>query len=139
MLLSLINKEMAITFLISNVIIDIDHIINYFYYYRDLNIITVYNHYMFNKKSKKHKERQLYIFHTLEAVAIFSLIGFYINTNIGYGILAGLLFHILCDATEVTYEKIKQETVRYKPLSIIYYLAKYYPRKIIEKIKELGE
>jgi len=136
MLLSLLNKEIAISFLISNILIDLDHIINYFYYYKDLNIITIYNHYMFNKKSKKHKEHQLYILHTLEATVILGILGFLINKNLGCGILVGFLFHILCDATEVTYEKIKQETIHYKPLSIIYYLLKYYPRKIIQKIKE---
>jgi len=136
MLLALINKEIAISFLISNVLIDVDHIINYFYYYKDLNLVTIYNHYMFNKKTKKHKERQLYILHTIEAVAIFGALGFLVSKNVGYGVIFGLLFHIICDLLEVVYEKAKQESIHYKPISIIYYLLKYYPERIYKKIKE---
>ncbi len=127
-LFSLISKELAISFLLASILIDLDHIFNYFYYYKGLNFIEIYNFYVYRKKTKRHIGKQIYIFHTIEFLVIATVVIATFNKNIAFGVFWGLLFHTGCDLLEGLIDKIKQNNHHFKPFSIIYYTLKYHPK-----------
>jgi len=89
---------------LSSFLIDFDHYIYYVLKMRDFNLRKAYFWYMKRKKIvqkiQRNKLKNFYsgidIFHGLEWVVIFSLLGFYVF-NLFYFIALGMFFHLVLD------------------------------------------
>lgn len=93
--------------LASSVLIDFDHYLFYLYVYKDKNVKRAYD--FFREKKERYKlsprERRKYlspvlcIFHGIEWVILFFILGFFV-WNYFFYVSAGMLLHLLTDLAE---------------------------------------
>lgn len=104
----------VIILFLSNILLDIDHYLNYIIKFRSFNLIKSYNN------SKNENKTTLCIFHTIEFIAIIYFLSIYFNFV--YYILLGSLLHIMTDSLDHLI-KFKNVCARY-PSIIIWSLKK---------------
>ena len=115
------NYLFALLCLISSVIIDIDHYILYAVFRKDLSIVKAYK--LIEKMDRneipdKNKGKLPLIFHSIEFVAIISLLSFYFPFMIP--VTAGVIFHFITDI--ITLGPYSFRNI----FSLIYYFTKRY-------------
>ena len=114
-------------FFLSSFLIDFDHYLYFLYEKRSFNLKEAIKWFKEKKKifenlTKKEKKKYIpgfYIFHGLEWVILFSILGFFV-LNLFYFISAGITFHLILDYIEIFNKKRK-----IFKLSIIYDLIKF--------------
>ena len=107
-------KIFALIVALSLILIDVDHYLFYFLYYKDISLKNAY-YYFLNKPKKVH----LFIFHTIEFWTLLLLLSFI--TPFFLAILIGIFLHIIQD---LTYHLYDPNSLKYKPYSLILYLRK---------------
>jgi hypothetical protein len=130
-----VNFWESLVFLVSTVLIDVDH---YFYYVskkRKYDIKGAYRWFKAKEKlwkalqphDRKHYYTGFYLFHGIEWLIIFFLLGYFCN-SIFYFIFLGMLFHLILDW-------VMQERYSYPyrfKFSVIYDYFKFKKLRLIE-------
>lgn len=121
-----VNPIFAMTFVIANVLIDLDHyfLVLYANKLKIWNLKRIYNFFAL-RHDKEYHVKAIYIFHTIEFVLLIAIL--YLITNWIYllAIIFAIIYHLIFDFAEVSYFKyIKRKNIYYKPISIILFLIR---------------
>jgi len=111
---------MLISFFLSASFLDIDHYIFYLFKFKDLNYSKAYRFF----ESIEHKPRKAFcILHTIEFLLLVAVLGFVLKSQLVYGLLIGLIFHLLIDLGQAIYFR----EVNYRWWSIYHYISSDIP------------
>ncbi len=120
------NIYFAILFYFSTIFIDFDHYIYALLItkFKTIDIFKAYDFFI-EFKTKSTIINPLFIFHTIEFMSVFLVLGLYFHNMYFIAVFYGLIFHLFLDFLDVIISKIKKQNIHYKKISIIYYLIKY--------------
>jgi len=121
-----VNPIFAMTFVIANVLIDLDHyfLVLYANKFKMWNFKRVYEFFAL-RHGKEYHVKAIYIFHTIEFFILICIL--YLITNWIYllAIIFAIVYHLLLDFAETAYFKhVKKRNEHYKPISIILFLIR---------------
>jgi len=121
-----ISPSFSIVFILSSILIDVDHYILVLYAkkFKIWDIKRIYK--FFELKRKTHEKiHAIYVFHSIELLILLTILYFSTNWIYFLAILFGILYHILFDILEVAYLKyIRKKRIHFKNYSIIWFLIK---------------
>ncbi len=106
----------ALIFMLANFFIDFDHYMAYAVKKKDLHPVRAFDYFMGNL------ECELCFFHTIECYIALFLLGFV--HVLAYFVLAGFLFHVLCDYIQGK-DKIANVFVRYPSILMYPFFKRY--------------
>jgi hypothetical protein len=134
-LLNLANIWQALIFVAATVLMDFDHYIYYVRRKRKYNLRAAYHWFKIKEKfwkmipphDRKHYYTGFYIFHGIEWVVLFLLLGYFLSSAFYY-VALGMLFHLVLDWL---IQEIYLYPYRFK-FSIIYDYLRFKKLRLIE-------
>ncbi len=120
------NPVFGMIFLLSSVLIDVDHylLVLYATKFKIWDLKKAYNFFLIKHGTHYHIDA-IYVFHTIEFVLILLLVYWFTRYIYLLAIIFGWVYHMFFDIAEVIYFKLKHSSShKFKQMSIVWYLIK---------------